>query len=121
MSDCSPKDDPWGRGWNAAQKVHETELNKRISQLQRMEGRAIAAETQALALAEQMLKIDSFYANAIKGHRISQAGCPDRMTKDKNALEIRNLEVRREKHLGADSHFANMARSIVTAAKERNR
>ncbi len=90
--------------------------------LQRMEGRAIAAEAQALALAEQMLKSDRFYANAIEGSRIARAGAgDDRVTRERAILAIENYEIDRERHLGADSHFANMARSIVSAAKERKR
>ena len=108
-------------GLDAAIERAGDEMDRLRDALQHMHGRAIAAEAQALALAEQMVKIDAFYEDAIKGHRISRAGCPDRITKDKNALEIRNLQVRQEKHLGADSHFANMARSIVTAAKGRGK
>ncbi len=108
-------------GLDAAIERAGGEMERLRDALQRMEGRAIAAEAQALALAEQMLKIEKFYEDAIKGARITRAGCPDQPTKDLANLAINNYTRRQEMHLGADSHFANMARSIVQAAKERKR
>ena len=83
-----------------------------------MKSRLIIADRNAVALAEYILRIDRFYLDAIQSHRISRAGCPDKMTKDKNALEIRNLQTRHDLHLG-DGGIVAVARVVVEAYLER--